>query len=134
MLSFIMLKYKFFFRKIVSRTPMPKDTLESYYDRVIKDIPQGESYYDRVIKDIPQGSYPTYDYSALREFLYPAYQQSKGRRRFMNKQEEYRSPHRNPPDREGSFLAGLSLGLGVPSCSMGAQVLGAPSSFLFGPS
>ena len=52
------------FRKIVSRTPIPKDDLELYYERVLKEI--------------PQASYPTYDYSALREFLYPAYQQSEG--------------------------------------------------------
>ena len=52
------------FRKIVSRTAIPKGDLELYYDRVLKEI--------------PQASYPTYDYSALREFLYPAYQQSEG--------------------------------------------------------
>ena len=42
-----------------------------------------ESYYNRAVKDIPQGSYPAYDYSALREFLYPAYQQSKGRKKHL---------------------------------------------------
>ena len=43
-----------------------------------------ESYYNRTVKEIPQGSYPTYDYTALKDFLYPAFQQSKGRENMLD--------------------------------------------------